>query len=371
MTQRILIGMIDGFGPEYLEQSDMPNLKQMFEDGFSKQVSAVFPSVTNVNNVSIVCGAFPDEHGITGNSYFDEATGKPEYMNSASMIQAETIFARAKRHGVKSALLTSKRKTVELFAEDCELAIAAECPPDDFIEKYGEPAQIYSREINYWLWQVAADLLANRPDLGLIYVHTTDYPMHAWPADAPESLEHLSEIDKIIGKARDADPEAAFFFTADHGMNSKVRNWDLEKVCNEAGTPVKFVLSPERDYYVKHHNNYAGCAFVWLNENEDYNQVTETISALEGVEEIVPASEAAGRFNLVPERLGDFVVLADKDTMLGETETAFEELRSDYRNHGSLHEMEVPLAIWNYKGEMPAESEFQHNKDIARFLYQS
>lgn len=196
MTQRILIGMIDGFGPEYLEQSDMPNLKQMFEDGFSKQVSAVFPSVTNVNNVSIVCGAFPDEHGITGNSYFDEATGKPEYMNSASMIQAETIFARAKRHGVKSALLTSKRKTVELFAEDCELAIAAECPPDDFIEKYGEPAQIYSREINYWLWQVAADLLANRPDLGLIYVHTTDYPMHAWPADAPESLEHLSEIGR-------------------------------------------------------------------------------------------------------------------------------------------------------------------------------
>lgn len=71
--------MIDGFGTDYVQVSDMPVLKGLMARGFSKAVRGVMPSVTNVNNASIACGAWPEEHGITGNSYYDEARGELDY----------------------------------------------------------------------------------------------------------------------------------------------------------------------------------------------------------------------------------------------------------------------------------------------------
>jgi len=367
--QRAVIGMIDGFGPDYLEASDMPHLRTMMREGFGKLVSGCFPSITNVNNVSICCGAFPSEHGITGNSYFDEEAGEARYMNAAELIRGDTLFRRAARRGVKSAILTSKRKTVELFGRDCDIAVAAERPPEDLVARFGPPGDIYSAEINTWLWRVAVDLLERRGDIGVLYVHTTDYPMHAWAPDAPESRDHLRAIDALLGEARSVAPDAAFFLTADHGMNRKTRNWDLAKACAEAGTGIRFALSPERDYYVRHHRNFTGCAYVWLEAPRDYGRVERTIARLAGVEEVVPAEEGARRFHLVRERLGDMIVLGDRDTMFGENDRALEDLPPAYRAHGSLHEMQVPLVIFNQGGELPPAEEFAYNKDLTRHLY--
>ena len=367
--QRIVIGMMDGLGLDYFEKSDMPNLKDMTRNGFFKQVTGVFPSVTNVNNVSICCGAWPEEHGITGNSYFDATTGKAEYMNSADMIQTDTIFRRAGRHGVKSALLTSKRKTVELFYQDTEISIAAEDPPPDYVARFGNPGNIYSREINYWLWAVAVDLLRNRPDIQLLYVHITDYPMHTWAPAEKESLEHLKRLDELLGDTRAVAPDAAFFITADHGMNYKKRCWDLTRVCQKAGTPIRFALSPERDYYVKHHRNFTGCAWVWLNSPEDMAQVTEIFEGLEGVDEVLSRDEAVRRFHLLPVTIGDLTVLGDRDTMFGDLGTVHEDLAPTYRAHGSLYEMDLPLVVDNFDGELPPAEAFQANKDLTRFLY--
>jgi len=108
--QRLVIVLFDGLGMDYFETSHMPVLRGMCREGFCSLVQAVMPTVTNVNNVSVCCGAWPDEHGISANSYFDPSTGRAEYMNSADLIRTETIFQWAGRQGVKGALLTSKRK---------------------------------------------------------------------------------------------------------------------------------------------------------------------------------------------------------------------------------------------------------------------
>jgi predicted AlkP superfamily pyrophosphatase or phosphodiesterase len=70
------------------------------------------PSVTNANNASICCGCFPHKHGITGNSYFDVTAGHEEYMEAADLLLAPTLFERAAKFGVSSALLSSKKKTM-------------------------------------------------------------------------------------------------------------------------------------------------------------------------------------------------------------------------------------------------------------------
>src|SRR5678815_2806739 len=110
--QRIIIGMYDGFGMDYMEASPLPAFRSMAEQGFFKRVSAVFPTVTNSNNASICCGTWPKDHGITGNSYFNEQTGEADYMENADFICVPTVIQRAAERGVKSALLTCKVKTI-------------------------------------------------------------------------------------------------------------------------------------------------------------------------------------------------------------------------------------------------------------------
>jgi phosphonoacetate hydrolase len=367
--QRVVIAMIDGFGTDYLEASEMPVLKGLMARGFSKTVRGVMPAVTNVNNASIACGVWPEVHGITGNSFFDEKRGEAEYMEDASYLRSETIFQRAARGGVKSALLTAKKKTVSLLSRGTELAIAAEAPSADIVRRYGQAPPIYSREINYWLWEVAVDLLKNRPDIRLLYVHTTDYPMHTWPPSAPESKEHLAKLDALIGRAVAAAPDAAFLITADHGLNAKTRCWDLARACKNRGLELRFALSAERDRYVKHHRTFGGIAWVWLKSPEDAPRATEIIRSLQGVESVLNRDEAARRFHLMPERIGELVVLGDKDTVFGETETELEALPPTFRTHGSLHETEVPMIIYNVSGTRPPADRLRHNFDMTRSLY--
>ena len=351
--QRIVIGMYDGFGMDYFEASTLPSLRLMAERGFFRRVSAVFPTVTNTNNASICCGAWPKEHGITGNSYFNEQTGEADYMESA---------------GVRSALLTCKVKTIHLLGRGAEIAVAAEAPPPGWAERYGPPANIYSREINYWLWEVAIDILKHRPDIGLLYVHTTDYPMHTWAPQTRESKEHLAELDRLLGEAMDAAPDAAFLITADHGMNYKTRCWDLFRACRELGTEVRFALSAEKDRYVKHHRTFGGAAWVWLKSPRDENRVAQTLVGLKGVEAVLARHEAATKFGLMPERIGELVVIGDSDTVFGELSCPMEDLEPGYRSHGSLHESDIPLVIYNSKLELPPANRFTANLDLTRHI---
>jgi phosphonoacetate hydrolase len=361
--------MVDGLGVDYLEQSPMPVLKGLMAKGLGKTVRGVMPSVTNVNNASICCGTWPEEHGITGNSFFDERADRAEYMESAAFLRSPTLFERAARQGVRSALLTAKKKTVALLARGTEIAVAAEAPSAEDVRRYGPPPPIYSREINYWLWEVAIDLLENHPEQKLLYVHTTDYPMHTWPPEAAESKEHLARLDALLGRAVAAAPDAAFLITADHGLNAKTRCWDLARACKHRGLELRYALSAERDRYVKHHRTFGGIAWVWLRSPEDAARATAIIRQLKGVEAVIPRAEAARRFHLMPERIGELVVLGDKETVFGETETELEELPPSFRTHGSLHETAVPLIIYNAAGSLPDAGRLRYNFDMTRTLY--
>jgi phosphonoacetate hydrolase len=367
--QRVVIGMIDGFGIDYFALSSMPVLRSMAAGGIFSQVKAVYPTVTNSNNVSICCGAWPAQHGITGNSYFDERTGVADYMESADFILMPTLLQRAQAKGIPSALLTCKDKTLRLLAQGASIAVAAESPSTDFIDRFGPPPDIYSREINFWLWRVAVDILRRQPEIRLLYVHTTDYPMHMWAPEDPRSQEHLSRLDELIGEARTSAPDAAFLLTADHGMNFKKRCWDLARACAERGVELRFALSAEKDRYVKHHRTFGGAAWVWLKSRADEAKVVSCIMELEGVENVLTKSEAAQRYRLMPERIGDLAVFGAKDTVFGELAQGGEELDAAYRSHGSLHETDVPLIVYNAEMKLPAAENFRANLDLTRLPF--
>jgi phosphonoacetate hydrolase len=366
--QRVVVIMCDGFGIDYLEQSPMPELDRWRKSGLFRRVQDAMPSVTNTNNASICCGVWADRHGITGNSYLDQRTGREEYMETADLLLAPTLFQRAKKQGVKSALLSSKKKTTTLLAPGADVILAAETPTPEWVKRLGAAPDIYTREINYWLMTAAIDLLKTRRDLGCLYIHTTDYPMHTWPPEAPESKEHLARLDQLLAEAAAAAPDAAFLLTADHGMNHKSHCWDLEKVCAQRGAPIRIAISVDRDRYLKHHRGYGGVAWVYCNGARDVDRVAAILSGLAGVEAVLSRSEASKRFHLMASRIGDLIVLGDRDTVFGELDAESEALPPEYRAHGSLHEVDVPLLIYNADANLSAH-EFQHNLDLARWLY--
>jgi phosphonoacetate hydrolase len=202
-----------------------------------------------------------------------------------------------------------------------------------------------------------------------VYIHTTDYPMHTWAPEAPESKEHLARMDDLIGQATHAAPDAAFLITADHGMNAKTLCWDLEKVCERRGVPLRKAFSVGRDRYVKQHRGCSGGAYVYLKNPTDSGRVREIISGLKGVERVIDRDAAARDYKLLKSRIGDLVVWGDKSTVFGEMDMEREDFPSGLRSHGSLHELDIPLFVHNAKGA-PSGDFFTHNLDLARWMYQ-
>jgi len=366
--QRVVVIMCDGLGLDYLAAGTMPTLDRWRKTGIYKAVRGVMPSVTNANNASICCGAWPDVHGITGNSYWDERSGREEYMEDGGLLRAPTMFERAARYDVKSALLSSKKKTTTLLARGADSVLAAESPGAEWVARLGKAPDIYSREINYWLLGAAVDLLKRRRDLGLLYIHTTDYPMHTWPPEAKESKEHLARLDALMSEAVAAAPDAAFLLTADHGMHHKSRCWDLAKVCRNRGVPVRAAISAERDRYLVHHHGFGGTSWVYLEHEKDADRVAGVLSQLSGVEQVLSRADAARTYRLMPNRIGQLAVFGDQDTVFGDLDGEMEQLPASYRSHGSRHEVEVPLVAYNAE-RLPAPDFFENNFDVARWLY--
>ena len=367
-SQRVVVVMFDGFGLDYYEKSTAPTLHRWQKEGLFKRVQGVMPSVTNANNTSICCGVFPKVHGITGNSYLDTSTGREEYMEDGNLLRAPTLFEHGARKGVSSALLSSKKKSISLLRKGTSFAMTAEEPTPEWVNRLGPPPQIYSREINYWLMRAAIHVLKNRPEIGCLYIHTTDYPMHTWAPEAFESKEHLGRLDALLGEAASVAPDAAFLVTGDHGMHHKQRCWDLAKACRNRQVAVRVAISAERDRYLKHHQGFGGTSWVYLQHHADADRVAAVLLQLTGVEQVLSRADAARAYHLMPDRIGDLAVFGDRDTVFGDLEEETEALPPSYRSHGSRHELDVPLFVYNAAGA-PGREFFANNLDLARWLY--
>jgi len=153
-------------------------------------------------------------------------------------------------------------------------------------------------------------------------------------------------------------------------MNHKSRCWDLEKASTTHGAPIRIAISVEQDKYLRHHRGFGGVSWVYCKAPRDIDRVARTISDLDGVETVLTRSEAAKRYHLMASRIGDLVVLGDKNTVFGELDTDQEALPPEYRSHGSLHEMDVPLLIHNAEMTFSAEG-FRYNRDLASWLYRA
>jgi phosphonoacetate hydrolase len=360
---RVFVLCLDGFGPLYLAQSDMPNLRQIAAQGFQVTGHSLLPSVTNVNTVSLVTGTFPREHGVTGNAYYDPGERVGGLMESARFVQMPTIFERARCAGWHTALVTAKVKLLELLGKGADVAISAECPSAALCTSIGTPASIYSLAVNYWVLTASRELI-RREGPELVYAFTTDYAMHKYPPEDECSQAHLRQLDALLGEILGSvSSDVALFVTADHGMSAKSIAIDLEKWLSNQGIAAT-VVSTIRDQYTAHHRNLSGSAHVYCTRPDDVAQAAELLRVHPAVEEVWPRAEAAAAFHLLPERIGDLMVLARSNALFGELTEAESEVT--LRSHGSRHESQVPIIGTKTLAYHP----YQYNLDVTRAVRQ-
>ena len=371
MSRPVAVITIDGLDPEYLRACDAPNLAALGRAGFSKTGRCMMPSVTNVNNVSIVTGRYPSEHGISSNYRKVRETGEGVYMESSEYILSETVFQRAARMGARSILSTSKDKLRTLLSDGADEAISSERPPGWAVDALGEPPPIYSLEVNGWTIRAAA-LAMKREPADVVYISTTDFAMHTYAPDEPQSQRHLTILDDAIGDFAADNPDAAIFVTADHGMSAKTRMTDLDDVLARRGigaeaTPII------KDRYTVHHNNLGGCMFIYMDAGQEgrTDEAAEALRQAPGVERVYSRQEAADELRLNRERIGDLVVTGDAETVFGpkSLEGAWDDTGAGrgLRSHASAHEIDIPIIGGG--GDF-ADFDFRENRDIGRYIFE-
>jgi phosphonoacetate hydrolase len=84
--------------------------------------------------------------------------------------------------------------------------------------------------------------------------------------------------------------------------------------------------------------------------------VKSRISALEGIELVLGREEAARRFELPPDRIGDLVVVSACHVVIGTSRSRHDlsGLTEPLRSHGGISEQKVPLLFNRRLGQLAA-----------------
>ena len=366
-TQPTVVVCVDGCEPDYLGQAvatgQMPWLAGALKKGRGLVADCVVPTFTNPNNLSIVTGAPPSVHGICGNYLFDTATGTEVMMNDPKWLRAPTLLAALAEAGKSVAVVTAKDKLRLLLghgmkggicfsSEKADQVTMADNGITGVLELVGKPVpDVYSADLSEFVFAAGVRLMqTRRPDV--MYLSTTDYIQHKHAPGTEGANAFNRMMDGYLGQL-DA-MGCVIALTADHGMNAKIgmdgrpnviylQDWFDERL----GAAQARVILPITDPYVVHHGALGSFATVYLPEGADRARVCEQLDALRGMESVLTREQAAERFELPADRIGDIVCVSERSTVIG-TSAARHDLSgldAPLRSHGGVSEQRVPLIL--------------------------
>ncbi|MBC7711242.1 MAG: phosphonoacetate hydrolase [Rhizobacter sp.] len=365
-TAPTVVVCVDGCEPDYLAQAvatgHMPWLKRTLSEGTALIAECVVPTFTNPNNLSIVTGAPPSVHGICGNYLFDTASGTEVMMNDPKWLRAPTILASLADAGKTLAVITAKDKLRKLLGHKMKgICFSAEKADQVTMEENGivdvlamtamPLPSVYSAALSEFVFAAGLQLMQRqRPDV--MYLSTTDYVQHKHAPGTDGANAFYTMMDGYMGKL-DA-MGCVIALTADHGMNAKVAMDGTPDVIYLQdwfdawlGAAVARVILPITDPYVVHHGALGSFATIYLPADVDVEQARAKLASIRGVECALTRAEAAQRFELPADRIGDLVVVSERFTVIG-TSAAKHDLSGldvPLRSHGGVSEQRVPLVV--------------------------
>jgi phosphonoacetate hydrolase len=370
--QPTVVVCVDGCEPDYLGQAvasgRMPWLKTTLAGGVGLVADCVVPSFTNPNNLSIVTGVPPSVHGICGNYLYDVGTNTEVMMNDPKWLRAPTLLAALANTGFSVAVVTAKDKLRALLghkmkgicfsAEKADQATLGENGIENVVDLVGKRLpSVYSADLSEFVFAAGVKLMEKvRPDV--MYLSTTDYVQHKHAPGTTGANDFYAMMDGYLAQLEVLGCVIAL--TADHGMNAKVamdgtpdviylQDWfDAWLGTTEAHIVSKArVILPITDPYVVHHGALGSFATVYLPNGVDVAEACARLQAVRGIEAVLTREQAAERFELPADRIGDLVVVSERFTVIG-TSAARHDLSAlevPLRSHGGISEQRVPLIL--------------------------
>ena len=370
--QPTVVVCVDGCEPDYLAQAvatgRMPWLKTALAKGVGLVADCVVPSFTNPNNLSIVTGVPPSVHGICGNYLYDVGSNTEVMMNDPKWLRAPTLLAALADTGLSIAVVTAKDKLRALLghkmkgicfsAEKADQATLGENGISDVLALVGKPLpSVYSADLSEFVFAAGVKLMEKvRPDV--MYLSTTDYVQHKHAPGTTGANDFYAMMDGYLAQLEALGCVIAL--TADHGMNAKVamdgtpdviylQDWfDAWLGTTDAHIVSKArVILPITDPYVVHHGALGSFATVYLPNGVDLPEACARLQAVRGIEVVLTREQAAERFELPADRIGDLVVVSERFTVIGTSATRHDlsALEVPLRSHGGISEQRVPLII--------------------------
>ena len=343
-TRPVVVVCVDGCEPDYLAQAvasgHMPWMKNVLQHGTAIVADCVVPTFTNPNNLSIVTGVPPD----------------PKWL------RAPTVLAALADAGKKVAVVTAKDKLRSLLshqmrgicfsAEKADKATLADNGIADVLAKVGRPLpSVYSADLSEFVFAAGVWLMTHeKPDL--MYLSTTDYIQHKFAPGTDGANAFYAMMDGYLQQLEDLGCTIAL--TADHGMNAKTGMdgkpdvlYLQDTLDAWLGTATARVILPITDPYVVHHGALGSYATIYLPAEIDRAATAERLGALRGIEVVLTREQAAERFELPADRIGDLVVVSERFTVLGTALSRHDLSGLDVplRSHGGISEQRVPLIL--------------------------
>ena len=361
----------DGCDPAYLEAGleagVLPTVARWRETGFYALADAVMPTFTNPNNLSIVTGAPPALHGISGNFALDRDSGAEIMMTDPEMVRGETILALMSQAGVPTAAITAKDKLRRMLGRGLDFAHGGICFSSEQAERctlaehgidgvealVGRTApDMYSADLSLFVLD-AGIRLVEQERAQLLYLSLSDYVQHGHAPGEPEALAFHRALDDRL--ARFAELGCVVAVTADHGMNDKAlpdgnpHVLFLEDILNEEfGAGAVRVICPITDPFVRHHGALGSFVRVYRKTGVPLATLAHCVRALPGIDAVLTRAEASERYELPYEREADLVVTGDRNTVIGarEAEHDLSALAGHrLRSHGGAYEQTVPFLL--------------------------
>ncbi|MGE0259418.1 MAG: phosphonoacetate hydrolase [Alphaproteobacteria bacterium] len=365
----------DGCDPAYIEAGlaagVLPTVARWRREGFHALADAAMPTFTNPNNLSIVTGAPPAVHGISGNFALDRDSGAEIMMTDPEMVRGDTILGRMSQAGIAVAAVTAKDKLRRMLgkgvaigpgprgggicfsSEQADRCTVAEHGIDGVEALVGRTTpDMYSADLSLFVLD-AGIRLVEQGRAELLYLSLSDYVQHGHAPDEPEALEFHAALDQRLARLEALG--CAVALTADHGMNDKALADGsphvifLEDELNgQAGSGAVRVICPITDPFVRHHGALGSFVRVYRRGGVPVATLAQAIRHLPGIDAVLTRDEAAVLWELPRDREADLVVTGDRNTVIGATE-AEHDLSAlaghRLRSHGGRAEQTVPFLL--------------------------
>jgi predicted AlkP superfamily pyrophosphatase or phosphodiesterase len=256
--RRHLLIVVDGLRPDYVTAEVMPNLTALGKRGvvFNRHHS-VYPTVTRVNASSISTGAYPEKHGLLGNTVFFPRVDPTRFLDTSDrnnllkvadaegrLLTATTLGESLQAAGRKM-LVVSSGSTGSAFLNNHTVSGGAilhyqyTLPPELGADMKaigpppaeGAPAGTLDRYAVDAFLKVGIPRVD--PSVTVMWLSDLDTTAHEKGVRAPATVAILRQVDGEIKRIEDGLKAAGLFdsydiwVTSDHGFSTYTGSIDL------------------------------------------------------------------------------------------------------------------------------------------------